>query len=100
VRRDNARIRRCSRAVCALLNFNRRIDRLRRFDQWPEFAAADFTALDIQRPQSIAFTELKFKPVRNCPLSTAEYAHCPAALHMAPAVESLKALVSSSTWWA
>ena len=40
------------------------------------------------------WTELKFSQCANCPLSTDTYAHCPAALHMAPAVESLKALVS------
>jgi hypothetical protein len=43
------------------------------------------------------WTELKFSQCANCPLSAAESPHCPAALHMAPAVESLKALVSFDT---
>ena len=43
------------------------------------------------------WTELKFSQCANCPLSSAEHAHCPAALHMAPAVESLKELVSFDT---
>jgi hypothetical protein len=58
------------------------------------FTAADFR-LSNEAPAAPPFwTELKFSQCANCPLSTAEYAHCPAALHMAPAVESLKALVS------
>lgn len=40
------------------------------------------------------WTELKFSQCANCPLSTEQHSHCPAALHMAPAVESLKELVS------
>ena len=43
------------------------------------------------------WTELKFSQCANCPLSAAEHAHCPAALQMAPAVESLKELVSFDT---
>jgi len=41
--------------------------------------------------------ELKFSQCANCPLNAAEHPHCPAALQMAPAVESLKALVSFDT---
>ena len=40
------------------------------------------------------WTELKFSQCANCPLNAAEHTHCPAALQMAPAVESLKDLVS------
>jgi hypothetical protein len=58
------------------------------------FAAADFRLSNPTPIDPPFWTELKFSQCANCPLSTAEYAHCPAALHMAPAVESLKALVS------
>lgn len=43
------------------------------------------------------WTELKFNQCANCPLSAAHYAHCPAALHMAAALEPLKTLVSFDT---
>jgi hypothetical protein len=43
------------------------------------------------------WTELKFSQCANCPLSGDQHRHCPSALHMAPAVESLKALVSFDT---
>jgi hypothetical protein len=43
------------------------------------------------------WTELKFSQCANCPLSGAEHTHCPSALHMAPAVELLKELVSFDT---
>jgi hypothetical protein len=58
------------------------------------FAAADFRLSNPTPADPPFWTELKFSQCANCPLSTAEYAHCPAALHMAPAVESLKELVS------
>jgi hypothetical protein len=58
------------------------------------FAAADFRLSNPTPIDPPFWTELKFSQCANCPLSTAEHAHCPAALHMAPAVESLKALVS------
>jgi hypothetical protein len=58
------------------------------------FAAADFRLSNPTPADPPFWTELKFSQCANCPLSTDEYAHCPAALHMAPAVESLKALVS------
>jgi hypothetical protein len=49
-------------------------------------------------PQEPPFwTELKFSQCANCPLSTDEHSHCPSALHMAPAVEVLKELVSFDT---
>jgi hypothetical protein len=40
------------------------------------------------------WTELKFSQCANCPLNADEHPHCPSALHMAAAVESLKDLVS------
>jgi hypothetical protein len=43
------------------------------------------------------WTELKFSQCANCPLSGDEHKHCPSALHMAPAIESLKELVSFDT---
>jgi hypothetical protein len=43
------------------------------------------------------WTELKFSQCANCPLSSEEHPHCPSALHMAPAVELLKELVSFDT---
>jgi hypothetical protein len=58
------------------------------------FAAADFRLSNPTPVDPPFWTELKFSQCANCPLSTDAYAHCPAALHMAPAVESLKALVS------
>ncbi|HMH87834.1 MAG TPA: hypothetical protein VK523_04280 [Steroidobacteraceae bacterium] len=58
------------------------------------FAAADFRLSNPTPIDPPFWTELKFSQCANCPLSSDEYAHCPAALHMAPAVESLKALVS------
>jgi hypothetical protein len=61
------------------------------------FSAADFRLANPAPADPPFWTELKFSQCANCPLSTAEYTHCPAALHMAPAVESLKALVSFDT---
>jgi hypothetical protein len=43
------------------------------------------------------WTALEFSQCANCPLSKAEHSHCPAALQMANAVETLKALVSFDT---
>lgn len=43
------------------------------------------------------WTELKFSQCANCPLSSEEHPQCPSALHMAPAVELLKELVSFDT---
>lgn len=58
------------------------------------FAAADFRLLNPTPAEPPFWTELKFSQCANCPLNAAEISHCPAALQMAPAVESLKALVS------
>lgn len=43
------------------------------------------------------WTALEFNQCANCPLSAASHPHCPPALHMADAVEKLKALVSFDT---
>jgi hypothetical protein len=40
------------------------------------------------------WTELNFSQCANCPLNGEQHRHCPSALHMAAAVESLKDLVS------
>jgi hypothetical protein len=40
------------------------------------------------------WTELQFRQCANCPLKPTGHTHCPAALHMAPAVYSLQDLVS------
>lgn len=61
------------------------------------FAAADFRLLNATPAEPPFWTELKFSQCANCPLNAAEVSHCPAALQMAPAVESLKALVSFDT---
>jgi hypothetical protein len=46
-------------------------------------------------PQAPPFwAELQYNQCTNCPLNAGETPHCPAALHMAPAIEPLKALVS------
>jgi hypothetical protein len=43
------------------------------------------------------WTELKFNRCANCPLDERDHSHCPAALHMAAALEPLDALVSFDT---
>src|ERR1700736_4184910 len=58
------------------------------------FAAADFRLSNPTPAEPPFWTELKFSQCANCPLSAAEFSHCPATLQMAPAVEALKALVS------
>jgi hypothetical protein len=62
-----------------------------------KFAAADFRLVNPTPAEPPFWTELKFSQCANCPLNAAEHAHCPAALHMVPAVESLQALVSFDT---
>jgi hypothetical protein len=62
-----------------------------------KFAAADFRLENPTPAEPPFWTELKFCQCANCPLNAAEHAHCPAALHMVPAVESLQALVSFDT---
>jgi hypothetical protein len=62
-----------------------------------EFDATNFRLSKLPPGEPPFWTELKFSQCANCPLNSAENPHCPAALHMAPAVESLKALVSFDT---
>ena len=58
------------------------------------FDAANFRLIN-QAPADPPFwTELKFSQCANCPLNADQHSHCPSALHMASAVESLKDLVS------
>ncbi len=59
-----------------------------------EFDADTFRLLTPSIEPRPEWTELKFRQCANCPLKPAEHAHCPAALHMAPAVYSLEELVS------
>ena len=61
------------------------------------FDAANFRLSNPVPAEPPFWTELKFSQCANCPLSTEEHTHCPSALHMAPAVESLKELVSFDT---
>lgn len=61
------------------------------------FNAADFRLTNAPPAEPPFWTELKFCQCTNCPLDPAVQPHCPAALHMATAVESLKALVSFDT---
>jgi hypothetical protein len=58
------------------------------------FDAASFRLSNSGPADPPFWTELKFSQCANCPLSAQEHTHCPSALHMAPAVESLKDLVS------
>jgi hypothetical protein len=58
------------------------------------FNAADFRLANAAPADPPFWTELKFSQCANCPLSSEQHTHCPSALHMAPAVESLKELVS------
>jgi hypothetical protein len=44
--------------------------------------------------QPAFWTELTFNQCANCPLKPETSPHCPAAVHMAPAIEALEALVS------
>jgi len=62
-----------------------------------KFSGADFRLENAAPADPPFWTELKFSQCANCPLSTAEHTHCPAALHMVPVVESLKTLVSFDT---
>ena len=61
------------------------------------FDAIDFRLSTPGPVEPPFWTELKYNQCANCPLNAAEHPHCPAALQMAPAVESLKALVSFDT---
>lgn len=62
-----------------------------------KFAAADFRLINEVGAEPPFWTELKFNQCGNCPLNSRQSPHCPAALHMAPAVEALKELVSFDT---
>ena len=59
-----------------------------------QFDAANFRIINDVPGEPPFWTELKFSQCANCPLSSEQHTHCPSALHMAPAVESLKELVS------
>jgi hypothetical protein len=58
------------------------------------FDAADFRLSNRAPTDAPFWTDLKFNQCENCPLDAAEHPLCPAAVHMAPALEPLKALVS------
>ncbi len=62
-----------------------------------KFIAAEFRLLNAAPAEPPFWTELKFSQCANCPLSPDQHKHCPAALQMAPVIESLKALVSFDT---
>jgi hypothetical protein len=61
------------------------------------FDPVDFRLANAPAAEPPFWTELKFSQCANCPLNAAEHPHCPAALQMVPAVESLQALVSFDT---
>ncbi|HEY2685107.1 MAG TPA: hypothetical protein VGI93_16425 [Steroidobacteraceae bacterium] len=61
------------------------------------FDPKDFRLVNLVPAEPPFWTELKFNQCSNCPLSADEHSHCPAAVHMAPAIDSLKALVSFDT---
>jgi hypothetical protein len=58
------------------------------------FDPANFRLSNAVPAEPPFWTELKFSQCANCPLNSEEHSHCPSALHMAPAVELLKELVS------
>jgi hypothetical protein len=61
------------------------------------FDPRDFRLVNEAPAEPPFWTELAYNKCGNCPLSGTEHKHCPAAVHMAPAVDSLKALVSFDT---
>jgi hypothetical protein len=61
------------------------------------FDASDFRLSNAAPAAPPFWTDLKFNQCANCPLDVADHPHCPAALHMASAVDLLKALVSFET---
>ena len=61
------------------------------------FDATDFRLANAAPATPPSWTDLKFNQCANCPLNAAQSPHCPAALHMASAIEPLKALVSFDT---
>jgi hypothetical protein len=62
-----------------------------------QFDPGDFRLTNLIPEHPPFWTELKFNQCANCPLNSEQHSHCPAAVHMAPAVESLKELVSFDT---
>ena len=62
-----------------------------------KFDVSDFRLLNTPPTEPPFWTELRFNQCANCPLNSEQHPHCPAALHMAPAVELLSALVSFDT---
>ncbi len=61
------------------------------------FNAADFRLINEVTAEPPFWTELKFNQCGNCPLNSKQSPQCPAALHMVPAVDALKELVSFDT---
>jgi hypothetical protein len=61
------------------------------------FDSASFRLINPAPAAPPFWTELEFNRCANCPLSAAQHRYCPAALHMATALEPLKALVSFDT---
>jgi hypothetical protein len=61
------------------------------------FDPIDFRIANAPPADPPFWTELKFNQCGNCPLSSEQHTHCPAALQMAAALEPLKALVSFDT---
>jgi hypothetical protein len=61
------------------------------------FNPADFRLINEVTAEPPFWTELKFNQCGNCPLNSKQSPQCPAALHMVPAVEALKELVSFDT---
>jgi hypothetical protein len=61
------------------------------------FSPTDFRLLNEVNADPPFWTELKFNQCGNCPLNSKKSPQCPAALHMVPAVEALKELVSFDT---
>jgi hypothetical protein len=58
------------------------------------FDGADFRLSNPAPADPPFWTELGFNQCANCPLSVADHEHCPAALQMVDAVQTLNALVS------
>jgi hypothetical protein len=61
------------------------------------FNAADFRLINEVTAEPPFWTELRFNQCGNCPLNSKQSPQCPAALHMVPAVDALKELVSFDT---
>jgi hypothetical protein len=62
-----------------------------------KFNAVDFRLINEVPAEPPFWTELKFNQCGNCPLNSKRSPQCPAALHMVPAVDALKELVSFDT---